>query len=93
MLRKLKWAALVVLVLLALILCLQNWEKIQLKFLFSTFELPQTIVLIATLAIGIGMGLLIKALWRLRAWRARSQIAKPPAHSPEVAKNKHENSI
>jgi uncharacterized integral membrane protein len=71
MLRKLKWFALGLLCLLILILCLQNLATIQLRFLFSTVELPQAIVIFGVLLVGFIMGLLANALWKVRAWRAR----------------------
>jgi uncharacterized integral membrane protein len=71
MLRKLKWFALGLLCLLTLILCLQNLATIQLRFLFSTVELPQAIVIFGVLLVGFIMGLLANALWKVRAWRAR----------------------
>jgi uncharacterized integral membrane protein len=71
MLRKLKWIVLGLLCLLSFILCLQNLATVQLRFLFSTVELPQAVLIFGVLLVGFIMGLLTNALWKVRAWRAR----------------------
>lgn len=78
MLKKLKWIVLILLVLLVSVLCLQNWASVRLQFLFKSFELPQTVVLLGTLLIGMLIGLLAKPLWRLRAWRTK------PKNNPSI---------
>ena len=76
MIRKLKWAALALLLSLAVIVCMQNLATVQLHFLFTKIELPQAVVLGGALAIGFLMGVLATALWKLRAWRLKVQQDK-----------------
>ncbi|MFO0942702.1 MAG: LapA family protein [Pirellulales bacterium] len=76
MLKKLKWICLGLLTLLAAVVCLQNLTTIQLHFLFTKVELPQAVVIIATLILGFVMGMLANTLWKLRAWRAKASAEK-----------------
>lgn len=71
MLRMFKLILLVVMLLLVVVVSFQNLTPIQLRFLFSTFELPQAVILGCMLLVGFVMGLIVSALWRVRAWRAK----------------------
>jgi uncharacterized integral membrane protein len=70
---------------LASVLCLQNLATIQLRFLFSTIELPQAVILLAVMLVGFVMGLLANALWKVRAWRARVGREKLQQQTSETA--------
>lgn len=86
MLRKLKWLTLAILGLLAFLVCLQNLSTIQLRFLFSTIDLPLAAVLVSAMLIGFVGGLIVSALWRVHAWRARISREKLQQQSPESSR-------
>jgi len=71
MLRILKLFLLFIMLMMVVVVSFQNLTPIQLKFLFSTIELPQAVILGCTLLLGFLMGLTASALWRVRAWRAK----------------------
>lgn len=71
MLRIVKLLVLFLLLLLVIVVGFQNLTPIQLRLLFSTIELPQAVVLAATLSLGFLMGMIASALWRVKAWRAK----------------------
>lgn len=71
MVRILKWFVLMILGMMVVIVSFQNLTSIQLRFLFSTLELPLAVVLASTMVVGFFMGLVTSALWRVRSWRAK----------------------
>lgn len=56
---KLKIGGAVVLVLLALVWALQNRAPVTTRFLFVSVDMPQAALLVLTLLVGVGIGLLI----------------------------------
>lgn len=82
MLRIIKLLLLIVMLLLVVVVGFQNLTPIQLRFLFSTIELPQAVILGCTLLIGFVMGLIVSALWRVRAWRAKLAKEKEKSTQP-----------
>ncbi len=78
MLKLLKLFVLFLLFLVVMIVGFQNLTTIQLRFLFSTYELPQAVVLAFALATGFLLGLISSALWRMRSWRAKLSTGKRP---------------
>lgn len=55
-----------ILVVLGLIIVLQNTESVRTQILFITIAMPRAILLIVTLAIGFGLGLLTAFVQRHR---------------------------
>ena len=82
MLRLVKWILLGGLAVVGLIVIFQNLTPIELRFLFSTIQLPQAAVLTAALLIGFVLGFSASTLRQVRSWRAKQSRDKqqPPAH-------------
>lgn len=57
--RAVRWIALLVLVVIATIFIVRNFEKVQVNWVFRTSEVPLALVMIAFLLIGIAIGWLI----------------------------------
>ena len=78
--HKLKWATMIILLVLCLIVIFQNIEATEVRVLTMSFKLPQAALLLITLAAGFVMGLLTPALRRVFTWRTKSKnIKKPPS--------------
>ncbi len=73
---RLKWFALLVVVVLAIIVVFQNLAQTKVDILFFTVEMPHAALLMLTLLTGFMVGLSASALWKMRTWRARSTLAK-----------------
>ncbi len=86
--NKLKWILLAILLLLSLIVIFQNIESIEVRVLAWSFHLPQAALLISTLAIGYGMGLLTPTLRKMVSWRSKHKKSPADSHSdlpkPEI---------
>ena len=74
--RLAKWICFGTISLILLIIVFQNLKTTEVHLLFAKVEMPEAALLGATLAIGFAMGLFANALWKMRAWRARSAKAK-----------------
>ncbi len=84
--HKLKWAVMIILLVLCLIVIFQNIEPTEVRVLTMSFQLPQAALLLITLAAGFVLGLLTPTLRRVASWRAKSKAAKTPAGS-EIPNN------
>jgi uncharacterized integral membrane protein len=74
--RHLKLGLLIVVLVLAGAVILQNMEPIKTKLLFGTLEMPLAALLAMTLLVGYGLGLLTTAIWQWRSWRSQALAAK-----------------
>ncbi len=87
--RQAKIITLVVLLLVALTLILQNWEPVKTKVLLWSLEPPLAALLLGTLVVGYCLGLLTTALVKVRTWRSEAlaarKLASTPATSAQVA--------
>jgi uncharacterized integral membrane protein len=59
-----KSVALLILIGLFIIVCIQNVEKIPLNFLFWSKDISKLLLLLVILIIGIFIGMIIPGLWR-----------------------------
>jgi uncharacterized integral membrane protein len=57
--RAIRWIVLIVLVVVATIFIIRNFEKVQIDWVFRTSEVPLSLVMIAFLLIGVLIGWLI----------------------------------
>ena len=68
--KRFKLISLIVLAVLGLVILLQNTAEVETRILFISFSMPRAFLLLFTLAIGFGLGLLTAHLWP--RWRAGS---------------------
>ncbi len=57
MIKKLKIGSAVVLIVLILIVIFQNWNSVNLEFLFYSFPIPKALLVLGTALIGFIIGL------------------------------------
>jgi uncharacterized integral membrane protein len=62
--KKVKIIAIVVLAIIAIILMLQNMGSVTTRIVFAKVDMPQTILLLVTLAIGFVAGMIVAAGFR-----------------------------
>jgi uncharacterized integral membrane protein len=68
--RVIRWIVLIVLVVIATIFIISNFERVQVDWVFRTSEVPLSLIMIAFLAIGLVIGWLIH-WFSMRAQRRR----------------------
>lgn len=83
--RHFKLALLIVVLLLAGAVILQNMEPVKTKLLLGTLEMPLAALLAMTLLVGYGLGLLTAALWQWRSWRSQALAARRQADDKGTA--------
>jgi uncharacterized integral membrane protein len=72
--RVIRWIVLIVLVVVATVFIISNFEKVQIDWVFRTSEVPLSLVMIAFLLIGVAIGWLIH-WFSMRAQRRRSEYS------------------
>jgi len=72
--RVIRWIVLIVLVVVATVFIISNFEKVQIDWVFRTSEVPLSLVMIAFLLIGVVIGWLIH-WFSMRAQRRRSDYS------------------
>ncbi len=72
--RVIRWIVLIVLVVVATVFIISNFEKVQIDWVFRTSEVPLSLVMIAFLLIGVAIGWLIH-WFSMRAQRRRSDYS------------------
>lgn len=70
--RIIRWIVLIVLVVVATVFIISNFEKVQIDWVFRTSEVPLSLVMIAFLLIGVVIGWLIH-WFSIRSQRRRSE--------------------
>jgi uncharacterized integral membrane protein len=68
--RVIRWIVLIVLVVIATVFIISNFERVQIDWVFRTSEVPLSLVMIVFLAIGLVIGWLIH-WFSMRAQRRR----------------------
>lgn len=85
--RQIKVTVAIVLLLVVGLVIVQNWEPAKTNVLLWTLQPPLAALLIGTLLIGYGLGLLTTALLKVRTWRSEALAARKlasQAHADEV---------
>lgn len=83
---RLKWIAIVIVVVLATIVVFQNLAQTKVEVLFFTVEMPHAALLTLTLLLGFLLGLSASTLWKVRAWRARHTSTKHESVKKDAGK-------
>lgn len=83
---RLKWIAIVIMLVLATIVVFQNLEQTEVMVLFLPVKMPQAALLTLTLLLGFLLGLSASTLWKVRAWRARHASAKHESVTKDAGK-------
>lgn len=74
--RRVKLTTLIALLVLALVVIVQNWEPVKANLLVWSLQPPLAALLLGTLVVGYGLGLLTTALWKVRTWRTEALAAR-----------------
>ncbi len=82
--RQLKLTTAIVLLLAVLVVIVQNWSPVKANLWLWTVEPPLAALLLATLLVGYGLGLLTTALLRVRTWRSEALAARKQATQIQV---------
>ena len=61
--KQAKPIAITVLIVLAVVVMLQNTEAVETRILFASVIMPRAILLVVTLALGFGIGILVSGRW------------------------------
>lgn len=85
---RLKWIAIVIMLVLATIVVFQNLEQTEVMVLFLPVKMPQAALLTLTLLLGFLLGLSASTLWKVRAWRARHTSVKHESVKQDAGKVK-----
>ncbi len=83
--RQAKLATAFALLLAALLVIFQNWSPVKTNLLVWTIEPPLAALLIGTLLVGYGLGLLTTALLKVRTWRSEALAARKLASTEKTA--------
>lgn len=74
--RRAKLTTLIILLVIAALVIVQNWEPVKANLLFWSLQPPLAALLLGTLVVGYGLGLLTTALWKVRTWRTEALAAR-----------------
>lgn len=77
--RQVKLATAIGLFLAAFVVIVQNWSPVKTNLLVWTIEPPLAALLMGTLLVGYGLGLLTTALMKVRTWRSEAIAARKQA--------------
>lgn len=81
-LKKAKWIAFGVLLLVVAIIVFRNLEETKVELIFATVTMPLAALLTITLLVGFALGFSANALWRVRHWRSKSREEKKESAAP-----------
>ncbi len=74
--RQIRWIVVISLAVLFTIVVFRNLESTNLELVVTTVELPLAALLILTLLLGFGLGLMFPTMWKVRSWQNARQKRK-----------------